>query len=69
MINILITSSNGFIGKNLLEYFKNIPSINTFALTRSVLDLRVSNDLVDYVKEHKIDFIINTAVSLTDFRK
>ena len=67
MTNILITSTTGFIGRNLLDYFSNLPSINTFALNRSILDLRVSNDLVDYVKEYKIDFIINTAVSLTDF--
>ena len=67
MINILITSTTGFIGKNLLEYFNGLPSINVFALNRSTLDLRLSNDLVAYVKQYKIDFIINTAVSLNDF--
>ena len=67
MINVLITSSSSFIGKNLLELFAKNKSIGLFSLNRSQLDIRKSDTFVDFVKENKIDFIVNTAVSLVDF--
>lgn len=67
MMNVLITSASGFIGKNLVEVFGKNESISLFSLNRSQLDIRNGDALVDYIKQHKIDFVINTAVSLEDF--
>ena len=66
MINILITSSTGFIGRNLLEQFAANSNFKLFSLNRSQLDISNCDVFVDFIKSNKIDFIVNTAVSLHD---
>ena len=66
MINILITSSTGFIGRNLLEEFAANSNFKLFSLNRSQLDIRNCDVFLDFIKSNKIDFIVNTAVSLHD---
>ena len=54
---ILITGSNGFVGKNLIEYYSDKYSIITL----------FRNDNIDDKLAENPDFIINTAASIYDF--
>lgn len=56
-MNILLTGSGGFIGKNLKEYLKDK---YTLLCPRSYeLDLTKSGDVSEYFKNHDIDLIIH----------
>lgn len=60
MKTILLTGSNGMVGKNILEYEK---SKNYLFLTPSHkdLDLLNKNSIDRYLKEHKVDMVIHAA--------
>ena len=55
MYNILITGSNGFVGKNLIQYLTNNNEINILTFTRD----NTLNDLENLIK--KSDFIFHLA--------
>ena len=55
-MNILLTGGSGFIGRNLLE---NLKGYNILAPTSTELDLLRRDDLIQYVKSHKIDIILD----------
>lgn len=61
-MNILITGSNGFIGKHLTEYLSNNYNIHKL-YTPSSRELNLLDEIsVDgYIKSNNIDFIIHTA--------
>ena len=60
MINVLITGCNGQLGSEMSHISKNHPEINFFFKGRS-LDISDSYKVESYMKENKINFIINTA--------
>lgn len=67
-MNILITGSNGFIGKNLYFYLKQKKNLNIITFNRS----NSKNKLLKLIK--KTDIIIHTAgtnrsINKTDFKK
>lgn len=57
--NIFITGGEGFIGKNLKEYFDS--SHNVYAPSHSDLDLLNEKSVRAYIKEHKINAIVHCA--------
>ncbi len=60
--NILITGSNGFIGKNLLEYFYDkSEKFKIFSPKRKELDLLNDKAVLNYIKTYKIEIIIHCA--------
>ena len=63
-MNILITGSNGFIGRNLKEYFEKIETFKIFAPTELNLDLKNSNEVKGFFKNYEIDCIIHSATVL-----
>ena len=58
-MNILITGSGGFIGKNLKKYFSE--KHNLLCPRSFELDLTNKKDLTEYFKNNKIDFVIHCA--------
>jgi len=58
-LKILITGGNGFIGKNLREYFYD--KYEVFAPLREELNLLNNEDLLNYLSSYKFDVIIHSA--------
>lgn len=56
---IFITGANGFIGKNIREYFHNKAILLT--PRHSQLDLSSQEDVNKFFKEHEIDYVIHCA--------
>lgn len=58
-MNILLTGSGGFIGRNLKDYLQNRYTL--FCPRSFELNLASENDVKRYFDTHKIDFIIHCA--------
>ena len=67
MKKILILGANGFLGKNLTEYFTSKEEYITTALSRSDVDFSNAEELENKVKNISPDFIVHSAVSLNSF--
>ena len=65
MKNVLITGATGFIGKNLMEGLAT--RYNLFGPSHNELDVLDYDKLTEYVKRHKIDFIIHAAIHVPMF--
>ena len=65
-MRILVAGSNGFLGKNLRDYFSSRSDYSVTFLSRSDLDLTDSNALVGFCQRHKPDLLLHVAVSLSD---
>jgi GDP-L-fucose synthase len=63
MKKILITGSNGFIGKNLLEQLGN--EYNIYSPKREELNLLDSDSVEKYLNTNKFDIIIHSAIQNT----
>lgn len=63
MKKILITGSNGFIGKNLLEQLEN--EYNIYAPRREELNLLNQNSVEKYLDTNKFDIVIHSAIQNT----
>jgi len=59
-MKILITGGSGFVGKSLIESFKNVYQLSY--PTSSELDLTNTNKVKEYFNLNNFDFIINCAV-------
>jgi GDP-4-dehydro-6-deoxy-D-mannose reductase len=57
--NILITGSNGFVGRYLVEYYTNI-SFNVISLPQSI-DIRDKDALVAFCLNNSFDYVIHLA--------
>ena len=63
-MNILITGANGFIGRNLKEYFEKQKTHKIYAPTEIDLDLTNSNAVEDFFSKNEINCIIHSATIL-----
>jgi len=59
MKKILLTGSNGFIGRNLKEYLNN--RYDLISPTHTELDLLDSNTICKFLKDNAFDVVIHTA--------
>lgn len=64
-MKILVTGSNGFIGKNVDEFLKKSYK-NVFTPKRQELDLTDFNLVKKYIQKNNFDIIIHCAVSLSN---
>lgn len=62
-MNLLITGSEGFVGKNLVEYFKQAGHV-VFAPKLAELDLTQSPQVEQYLNEHEVLGIVHCATTL-----
>jgi UDP-glucose 4-epimerase len=69
MQRLLILGANGFIGKNLKEFFNNSAEYQVLAPSRQELDLLDDSACCTYLKSHLPDFIIHCAVDITSVEK
>lgn len=63
-MKILITGTNGFIGRNLMEYFRKRYD-GVCCPKRGELDLLNSHAVNDYIAKNEFDVVINCAVTIT----
>ena len=67
-MNILITGTNGFIGRNLKDHFeKKEVKLNT--PKRDELNLLNSDEVKNYIKENNFDIVIHSCVTLTSIEQ
>ncbi len=70
MKKIIVSGSNGFLGRNLVEYFHDVsPDYKVYPIERTQLDWTNADALTSYVKEIKPDYIIHAAVSYTNLEE
>lgn len=62
MLNILILGGNGFIGKNLKEYFATKDDLQVWAPGRSELNCLSEEAVEDYLRSHHFDIVIHGAI-------
>ena len=67
-MKILITGTNGFIGRNLLEHFQN-KFKSVFSPKRNQLNLLDTDAVESYIKSNKFDVIIHSCVTLTSIEE
>lgn len=60
-MKILITGANGFLGKELQEYYSN-SSHEIVATTRKELELTNFVKVQDFLKKNKFDVVVHAAV-------
>lgn len=65
MKKILLTGSDGFVGRNLAEYLSQRTDFSVFCPRQSDLDLTISSDVAQYIKGFQPDLIIHSATSNT----
>ena len=66
---ILITGAEGFIGRNLKEYFEKKDGWQTLCPSYDELDLTKSNDVEQYLQEYSPSSIIHSATVLHTEKK
>jgi GDP-L-fucose synthase len=69
MQRLLILGANGFIGKNLKEFFNNSAKYQVLAPSRHELNLLDDSACCTYLKNYLPDFIIHCAVDITSVEK
>ena len=62
MLNILILGGNGFIGKNLKEYFATKDDLQVWAPGRAELNCLSEEAVEDYLRSHHFDIVIHGAI-------
>src|SRR5208337_724725 len=60
-MNILITGSNGFVGRNLKQYLGYF-NYNIYTVTHNELDILYLDTLKEFIKKNNINIIIHTAI-------
>ena len=63
-MKILITGTNGFIGRNLKEYFQDRYE-NVYCPKRGQLNLLNAKDVYEYLKKNHFEIVIHCGVTLT----
>ena len=67
-MKILITGTNGFIGRNLLEHFQNKYEFVS-SPKRNELNILDSDAVENYIKRNKFDIVIHCCVTLTSIEE
>lgn len=62
MKKILLTGGSGFIGRNVIDYYKDSTDFQVIAPSSKELDCRDQYAVYDYLKNNKFDYIFNFAV-------
>ena len=63
-INGLLVGGSGLIGGHLLHYFKTkTPEVDVRSPNSKKLSLRELDDIINYFKRHKPDFVINCSIT------
>lgn len=62
-MKILITGTNGFVGRNLLEYFQS-RRFSVYCPKRQELNLLDPLAVYDYLTKHRFDIVIHCAITL-----
>ena len=62
MKNILITGSNGFIARELINRLEEYPSYNLLKTNRDTLDITDPNAVKEFFNLNDVDYIIHTAI-------
>ena len=66
-IKLLILGSNGFIGKNIVEYFSINNDYILLSPNRLDLNLLDTKDVENYLKKNTPDVVIHSAVNISSF--
>ena len=61
---VAVLGANGFIGKNIVEYFGAKVHYKVLAPKRVELDLLDTKAVEEYFKEHTPDFVVHSAVNI-----
>ena len=61
-MNILLTGANGFLAKEIKEYYSNRREINVIPTDRRTLNPTDFNNVQKFFNENKVDIVIHTAV-------
>ncbi len=61
MMNILVTGSNGQLGSEIKDMSPDFPELTLFHTDIDTLDITRANEIENFIKKNKIDFIINCA--------
>ena len=61
-MKILIIGKNGFVGRNLCEYFEGISDIELSSIGRQDVDLVDESIVKDYFADKWFDVVINTSI-------
>jgi len=68
-MRLLLLGANGFIGKNIVEYFKDRDDYELLAPLRAELNLLDTKAVESYLQEKKVDVVIHSAVTLHSFEE
>ncbi|OSY87027.1 nodulation protein NolK [Tenacibaculum holothuriorum] len=60
-MKILVTGATGMVGRNIIDFAKNIPSIKILAPSSKTLNLLSCEQTAAYIKEYQPDLIIHAA--------
>ena len=61
-MNVLLTGCDGFLGKEMQDYFRNNKNLNIIATNRKTLNVSNAADVEKFFSYYKIDFVIHTAI-------
>jgi dTDP-4-dehydrorhamnose reductase len=61
MLNVLITGADGQLGSEFLGLASGYEMLHLIPANRSVLDITNTSSLVDFIKDHDVDVVINCA--------
>lgn len=62
MKKILLTGGSGFIGRNVIDYYKDSKDYQIFAPSSKELECTNQNAVYEYLKSNKFDYVFNFAV-------
>ena len=60
-MNILVTGANGFLGREIADYFSG-SEYNLILAPRQVLDLTSKQEVDDFFSKNEVDVVLHTAV-------
>ncbi len=61
MTKILLTGATGFVGRNVLPTLKQNKGYEIYTPTRSELNLKDEQAVLEYLKQHKFDIVLHLA--------
>lgn len=68
-MKIVVFGSNGFIGKNIVEYYKNNKNVALLFPQRDELNLCDTKKVEEYIKQNNPDIVIHSAVNINSLEE